>query len=363
MAAIGVAVHPTAAERPGLIASGQPELQHDRPLLVNDAKSGAGVSTTGTLLMGTRKQSSADYDAVKNKLNSGALKLALPSGATIESIAALDSQPKGEGNGNAGKTIGNVNAIIKVNGEKLGVIIHCDLSRRSIEVLEANTNPRLTARLQRRAAAGSETCKKRHANKVAGNIHEFFKGKKLNKDGTTDVKATLQNLKKTKPSVAGRITTESLGPKGPAKKWPTVQIPPASQEKTESAAGKESNPASPEKAGSAAGKDSSPKSLPDKQAANPKTNEKGAAGKKAAGKETPKKSLIPGKTPTKQPVKEVSAKKAPVGKKTTARAPIKKNPVRKPQVKKAPARKAAPTKNRPSKAAPPNRASTGKRKK
>ncbi|KAJ3199829.1 hypothetical protein HDU67_002527, partial [Dinochytrium kinnereticum] len=186
---IGVAVHVPDKQRDALIRDGTPELQHNRGMGVVDAIGGADVGNNGALLAGTRPQTQEVYDEVRHKINYGEQLPNVPPGVNIDSISALESVTKDENKKTGGRTQGNINAVIDVNGEKLGVIIHCDIiTRRSIEALEANTNPRLIGTLKRRAAAGSEECKKAHAKKVSGNMKDLFKGQVKNADGSINVK-------------------------------------------------------------------------------------------------------------------------------------------------------------------------------
>ncbi|KAJ3206768.1 hypothetical protein HDU67_007957 [Dinochytrium kinnereticum] len=347
------------------VAAGTPELQYRR-MKVTDDRPGGGTDhvTDASLLTSARGQSEADYRDIQARIQSGTLPINLPPGATLESIAALEPNVKGGGRLTGGRTQGNVNAVINVDGQSLGVIIHCDLARRSIEALEANTNVRLTARLERRAAAGSAACKKAHANKIAGNMKELFKNKAANKDGSFNVKDSLANLKKSNPSIVGKISKSSLGPKGKAKKWPKVETPPADATPKSPKGSKRANP-SKGKSSSKKGSSKTGRMTPKAKSAGKKATR---ASGKAAGKRGAGMKASPGKKGAGKRAGKIGAGKRSAGKKTSGkraakgarkaaakRAAGKKSPGRKATGKKSPGRKAAGKKS-------PGRKPAGKKK-
>ncbi|KAI8850898.1 hypothetical protein BC829DRAFT_415626 [Chytridium lagenaria] len=247
LARIQVAVNVPDQHRKKLIESGTSELQHDRVLFVKDAVTGVDNATPGTVLAQTRPQTEAVYRAIQDRIRTGVHPISLPDDVRLESLDALDPVDKSVNKLTSGKRQGNVNAIINVHGRKLGVIIHCDiLRRRSLEALDANTNSRLFAKLQRRAIAGTDECKKKHANKVAANVNAFSKTRALNKDGSVNVKGSLANLKAVKPNAVGKITKSSLNTTGKVKSWPKVQIPPVETETTNSSGKKAGGETAPQ---------------------------------------------------------------------------------------------------------------------
>ncbi|KAI9325508.1 hypothetical protein DFJ73DRAFT_912822, partial [Zopfochytrium polystomum] len=133
-------------------------------------------------------ETEADFNAVKNRVNSGdlarELQAKLPAGANIVSIEAKDPMVKDGRRLTAGDKQGNVNAIIEVGGERMGLIMHCDLTRRD------------GITITRRSASGAG-CKKR----VNAMNNQFLGALKKNKDGSLDLKSTLRSAKNTMKGV------------------------------------------------------------------------------------------------------------------------------------------------------------------
>ncbi|KAJ3218741.1 hypothetical protein HDU67_004261 [Dinochytrium kinnereticum] len=326
---VGITTAGTAAGRKAdseaFVLSDTPELRLKNNLQVGGHKA-ADTVVSNAGIAGT---SEADYTAVRAKLAGYT-----PAGATLKSIESLDPIVKSADRTTAGRKQGNVLAIYEVNGKDIGVNIHCDLARRSMVELSSRHNPE-TRRLFRRARAlaGSEECKRKHANKVAKNVESFHKGQVKNADGTINVKATLANLKKSNPDAVGRITKASLGSPKAAKKWAPVDTSNKATSKAPKAGAK-----SPKKKTPAARK--GPKAKGAKAAKRSAKKSPAKKGAKRAAKKSPARKAAkkaPARKGAKRAAKKSPARKA--AKKAAKKAPARKGAKR--AAKKSPARKAA----------------------
>ncbi|KAI8852489.1 hypothetical protein BC829DRAFT_414474 [Chytridium lagenaria] len=185
--------------------------------------------------------------------------------------------------------------------------------------------------LERRAPAsrkgtpirkGSDACKEIHANKIAGNVKEFFNNKEVNPDGSLNIKATLMALKAKKSSAAGSITKATLaaarGNKTPADKTEA----PAKNQQGESSAPPPPPPPPPGskkiKANIAAAEDDKAPTPKRKNLNAPKGKTPVSRGKgpTPAPKKAPKGKKVP-MADRDEPKAPGNAKKAPAAKKAT----------------------------------------------